>query len=143
MVKRHLLRIFIRWAVLMVLVAAGLLLAAGTASLPTLNGFIVVLAPSLLLMMLAIAPQIAQERGQADDKGHDIGARLALVVLFFATIGPGSPGRGSSALIQQRTRCAQRHCSGYVCCRLWISGLGDEREFILLANHSHSSRAGT
>jgi protein-S-isoprenylcysteine O-methyltransferase Ste14 len=86
MVKRHFLRILIRWAVLMVLVAAGLLLVAGTTSLPMLNGYIVVLAPSLLLMMLAIAPQIAQERGQTDDKGHDIGARLALVVLFFATI---------------------------------------------------------
>jgi len=52
-----------RWAILMVLVAAGLLLVAGTTHLPMLNAYIVALAPSLLVMMLAIAPQIAKSAG--------------------------------------------------------------------------------
>jgi choline-glycine betaine transporter len=55
-----------RWAILMVLVAVGLLLVAGSTRLPMLDVYIVALAPSLLVMMLAIAPQIAQERGSAD-----------------------------------------------------------------------------
>jgi protein-S-isoprenylcysteine O-methyltransferase Ste14 len=50
-----------------------------------LNAYIVVLAPSLLLMMLAISPQIARESRQADDGRDDIRARLALVVLFLVT----------------------------------------------------------
>ncbi len=78
-----------RWAILMVLVAAGLLLVAGTTHLPMLNAYIVALAPSLLVMMLTIAPQIAQERGSADGGKHDLHdlkARLALVVLFLVTI---------------------------------------------------------
>jgi protein-S-isoprenylcysteine O-methyltransferase Ste14 len=78
-----------RWAILMVLVAAGLLLVAGTIHLPMLNAYIVALAPSLLVMMLAIAPRIAQERGSADNGKHDRSdqrARLALVALFLVTI---------------------------------------------------------
>jgi protein-S-isoprenylcysteine O-methyltransferase Ste14 len=79
----------IRWAILMVLVAAGLLFVAGTTHLPLLNAYIVALAPSLLVMMLAIAPRIGQERGSADGGKHDrpdLRARLALVVLFLVTI---------------------------------------------------------
>ncbi len=78
-----------RWAIVMVLIAAGLLLVAGTTHLLILNAYIVALAPSLLLMMLAIAPRIAQERGSADvgkDDLHDRRARLALVSLFLVTI---------------------------------------------------------
>jgi len=75
-----------RWAILMVLVASGLLLVAGTTHLLMLNAYIVALAPSLLIMMLAIAPQIAQERGRAEDGKHDLRARFALVVLFLVTI---------------------------------------------------------
>src|SRR3979490_3523370 len=81
--------ILTRWAILMVLVAAGLLLVAGTTHLPMLNAYIVALAPSLLVMMLAIAPRIAQERGSADGGKrdlYDLRARLALVVLFLVTI---------------------------------------------------------
>jgi protein-S-isoprenylcysteine O-methyltransferase Ste14 len=78
-----------RWAILVVLVAAGLWLVAGSTHLPMLNAYIAALAPSLLVMMLAIAPQIAQERGSADggkNDLHDRRARLALVVLFLVTI---------------------------------------------------------
>ena len=79
-----------RWAILMVLVAAGLLLVAGTTHLPLLNAYIVALAPSLLIMMLAVEPQIAQERGRVDggkdDNLRDIRAHLALVILFLITI---------------------------------------------------------
>jgi protein-S-isoprenylcysteine O-methyltransferase Ste14 len=81
--------ILIRWAILMVLVAAGLLFAAGTTHVRMLNAYIVALAPSLLVMMLAIAPRIAQGRGSADGGKHDLydrRARLALVVLFLVTI---------------------------------------------------------
>lgn len=85
MPKHYLLRTFIRWVVLMVLVATALFLVAGTTRLPMLNAYIVVLAPSLLLMMLAISPQIARESRQADDGRDDIRARLALVVLFLVT----------------------------------------------------------
>src|SRR5258705_5070560 len=89
MSNSNLFSILIRWAILMVLVAATLLLAAGTVHLPMLNAYIVALAPSLLIMMLAIAPQIAKERGSADGGKHDLRdarARLALVVLFLVTI---------------------------------------------------------
>src|SRR5260370_11653629 len=89
MSNSNLFSILIRWAILMVLVASGLLLAAGTAHLPMLNAYIVALAPSLLVMMLAIAPQIAKEGGSADGGKHaihDVRARLALVVLFLVTI---------------------------------------------------------
>jgi len=133
-----------RWAILMVLVAAGLLLVAGTTHLPMLNAYIVALAPSLLVMMLTIAPQIAQERGSADGGKHDLHdlkARLALVVLFLVTI-VGSSRRGPSALVQPRTPCPQRNCAGDVYCGLGISSLGDEREFFLLAGHSRPSRTG-
>jgi protein-S-isoprenylcysteine O-methyltransferase Ste14 len=75
-----------RWGILIVLVSTGLFLAAGTTHLPMLKAYIVALAPSLLVMMLAIAPQIAQERGSADDGKHDERARLALVALFLVTI---------------------------------------------------------
>jgi protein-S-isoprenylcysteine O-methyltransferase Ste14 len=87
--NKNLFHILIRWAILMILVAAGLLLVAGTTHLPLLNAYIVALAPSLLIMMLAVAPQIAQDRGSADggkDDVRDIRARLALVVLFLLTI---------------------------------------------------------
>jgi protein-S-isoprenylcysteine O-methyltransferase Ste14 len=75
-----------RWAILMVLVSAGLLLVAGSIHLPMLNAYIAALAPSLLVMMLAIAPQISQEVGNTDDRKHDQRARLTLVVLFLGTI---------------------------------------------------------
>src|ERR1700730_4517295 len=86
MTSNHLLRILTRWAVLTILVTVGLFSVAGTTHLPMLNAYMVVFAPSLLVMMLAIAPQITQEHGQAEEGGPDIGARLALVLLFLATI---------------------------------------------------------
>jgi protein-S-isoprenylcysteine O-methyltransferase Ste14 len=89
MSNNGLFRTLTRWAILMILVAAGLFLAAGSPHLPMLNAYIVALAPSLLIMMLAIAPQIAQERGNADGGKDDLtdrGARLALVALFLFTI---------------------------------------------------------
>src|SRR5258705_13976864 len=89
MSNSNLFPILIRWAILMVFVAAGLLVAAGTAHLPMLNAYIVALAPSLLVMTLAIAPQIAKERGSADGGKHDLHdarSRLDLVVLLFVTI---------------------------------------------------------
>jgi protein-S-isoprenylcysteine O-methyltransferase Ste14 len=79
----------IRWAILIILVAAGLLFVAGTTHLAMLNAYIVALAPSLLVMMLAMAPRIAQERGSGESGKHDLHdlrARLALVVLFLVTI---------------------------------------------------------
>jgi protein-S-isoprenylcysteine O-methyltransferase Ste14 len=87
--NNHLFSTLTRWALLMVLVAAGLLLVAGTTHLLMLNAYIVALAPSLLVMMLAIAPRIAEEGGSADvgkDDLHDRRARLALVSLFLVTI---------------------------------------------------------
>jgi len=76
----------IRWAILTVLVAAGLLFVAGTTHLPMLDAYIVALGPSMLVMMLAMAPRIAQERGSAESGKHDLRARLSLVVLFLVTI---------------------------------------------------------
>jgi protein-S-isoprenylcysteine O-methyltransferase Ste14 len=70
----------------MVLIIVGLFFVAGTAHLRTLNAYLVVLAPSLLVMMLAIAPQITQELGRAEEGEPDIRARLALVLLFLVTI---------------------------------------------------------
>src|SRR5258707_11353584 len=89
MSNSNLFPILIRWAILMVLVTAGLLLATGTAHLPILNAYIVAFAPSRLIMMLAIAPQIAKECGSADGGKHDLHdarARLPLVALFLVTI---------------------------------------------------------
>jgi protein-S-isoprenylcysteine O-methyltransferase Ste14 len=86
MTSNHLLRILTRWAVLTILVSVGLFSVAGTTHLRMLNAYIVVFAPSLLVMMLTIAPQITQERGQAEEGGHDVRVRLALVLLFLVTI---------------------------------------------------------
>ena len=87
--KINLFSTLIRWAILLVLVAAGLLLVAGTIRLPTLDAYIAALGPSLLVMMLAVTPRIARERESADagnDDLHDRRARLALVTLFLVTI---------------------------------------------------------
>jgi protein-S-isoprenylcysteine O-methyltransferase Ste14 len=70
----------------MVLVITGLFLAAGTWHLRMLNAFIVALGSSLLMMMLAIEPQITQDSGHADDQTEDTRARLALVSLFLFTM---------------------------------------------------------
>jgi len=89
MSNKNLVPTLTRWAILMVLVAVGLLLVAGSTHLPMLDVYIVALAPSLLVMMLAIAPQIAQERRSADGGKqdlHDRRARLALIGLFLVTI---------------------------------------------------------
>jgi protein-S-isoprenylcysteine O-methyltransferase Ste14 len=86
MTKNHIFRTFLRWLVLTAFLASGLLLTAGTTRLPMLNAYIIVLAPSLLIMMLAIAPQIARDRGPTNDEKRDIRARLALVALFLLTI---------------------------------------------------------
>src|SRR4030081_1904601 len=89
MSNKRLFPTLIRWANLMFLLAAGLLFVAGTTHLPMLNAYIVALAPSLLVMMPAMAPRIAQERASADSGKHDLRdlrARLALVVLFLITI---------------------------------------------------------
>ena len=84
--NNHLFKILMRWAFLTVLVVLGSFLVAGTTHLGMLNTYLVVFAPSLLVMMLAIAPQINQEHGQAEQGGSDIRARLALVLFFLATI---------------------------------------------------------
>jgi protein-S-isoprenylcysteine O-methyltransferase Ste14 len=89
MSNNYLFPTLIRWAILVVLVAGGLLFVAGTTHLPMLNAYIVALGPSLLVMMLAMAPRIVQERASADSGKHDLHdlrARLALVVLFLFTI---------------------------------------------------------
>jgi protein-S-isoprenylcysteine O-methyltransferase Ste14 len=87
--KNNLFSTLIRWVILMVLVSTGLFVVAGTTHLPILNAYIVALALSLLVMMLAIAPRIAQERGNANDGEHDVSdkrARSGLVVLFLLTL---------------------------------------------------------
>jgi len=129
----------------MVLVTAGLLLAAGTAHLPMLNAYIVALAPSLLVMMVAIAPQIAKERGSADGGKHDLhdaGARLALVVLFLVTIFMAALDVGRLHVSNHVPLALSLIALVMYNCGVGISGLGDEREFFLLAGHSRPSRAG-
>jgi protein-S-isoprenylcysteine O-methyltransferase Ste14 len=87
--KNNLFSTLIRWVILMVLVSTGLFVVAGTTHLPILNAYIVALALSLLMMMLAIAPRIAQERGSVDDGEHDVSdkrARSGLVALFLLTL---------------------------------------------------------
>jgi protein-S-isoprenylcysteine O-methyltransferase Ste14 len=86
MTNNRVFNIVIRWAVLTVLVILGLFRVAGTTHPRTLVAYVLALAPSLLVMMLAVAPQISQEHGQAEESGPDIGARLALVVCFLVTI---------------------------------------------------------
>jgi protein-S-isoprenylcysteine O-methyltransferase Ste14 len=87
MAINHLLLLLIRWAILMFLIATALLLIAGSTHLPMLNAYIVVFAPSLLAMMLTIAPQIAHEHKQAEEQwGADKTLRAALVILFIATV---------------------------------------------------------
>lgn len=83
----YLLLVFIRWAIMTLLLAAGLFLLSGSTHLQTLNAYILVFAPSLLTMMLAVAPRITQDCKQAEVKGgSDRKVRAALVALFLATI---------------------------------------------------------
>ncbi len=87
MTKGHLIGVLIRWAILMLLFGKGLLFVAGSTHLRLLNAYILVFAPSLLAMMLAIAPQITHEQKQAEKNGRsDRKLRSALVVLFIATL---------------------------------------------------------
>src|SRR5258708_3934877 len=87
MAMNLIIRIVIRWAFVMFVLAGGLILVAGTTHLWTLNAYTVVLAPSLLAMMLAIAPQLMRENRKADERSKSDGAiRLAHLVLFVVTL---------------------------------------------------------
>jgi protein-S-isoprenylcysteine O-methyltransferase Ste14 len=83
----YLLLVVVRWIIMTLLLAAGLFLVSGNTHLRMLNAFILVFAPSLLAMMLAVSPRIAQDCKQAETKGgSDRKVRAVLVVLFLATI---------------------------------------------------------
>ena len=87
MTLNHFFRILIRWAILVFLLAKGLLLIAGSTHLRMLNAYIAIFVASLLVMMVAIGPRIAQQPRQAEKRGApDRIVRTALVTLFIATI---------------------------------------------------------
>ena len=80
-------RILVRWAVLTILLAGGLFLAAGTTQIPMLRAYPAVFSALLLVTILAVSPELAQERAHPSEKGADSGVRFASGLLFLTTVG--------------------------------------------------------
>jgi protein-S-isoprenylcysteine O-methyltransferase Ste14 len=86
MTSNGFIKILIRWVALSCFIVIGLFFIAGTKHLLMLNAYIVTMVPSLLVMMLAIAPQLAQQGEQAEQDKRDVRVRSSLVVFALATI---------------------------------------------------------
>jgi len=83
----YVLRTLSRWAILTALLTAGLFLAAGTTQVISLRAYIVVFSAMLLVTMLAVCPELAQERANPGSEGKDQGVRFASGFLFLVTVG--------------------------------------------------------
>ena len=80
-------RILCRWAILTILFAGGLFLAAGTTQIPLLRVYVALFSVLLLVTMLVVSPELAQERAHPGEGGADSRARFASGLLFLATVG--------------------------------------------------------
>ncbi len=84
---RYIFHTLSRWAILTSLLTTGLFLAAGTTHVALLRAYIVVFAVLLLVTMLAVQPELAQERAHPGGDGQDQGVRFSSGFLFLVTVG--------------------------------------------------------
>jgi protein-S-isoprenylcysteine O-methyltransferase Ste14 len=76
----------IRWAVLTSLLSAMLFIAAGGTEIPSLRDYVAVLSTLLLFTMVAVDPELAQERARPAGRDIDPGSRTASGFLFLVTV---------------------------------------------------------
>ena len=84
--RSYLIRTFGRWALLTFSFALLLFFAAGTAEIASLSAYITTFSGLLLVTMLAVHPDLAEERIHAHEGARDSGARLASGFLFLLTV---------------------------------------------------------
>jgi len=84
--RSYLARTVGRWALLTLSFAFLLFFAAGTTQIASLRAYITTFSGLLLVTMLAVHPDLAQERVHAHEGALDSGARLASGFLFLLTV---------------------------------------------------------
>lgn len=84
--KRDTLCLLARWVMITASLSAFLFLAAGTTHITSIRCYLAVFSTLLLVTMLSVDPQLAQERTHPGDAGVDGGVRLAAGFLFLLTL---------------------------------------------------------
>ena len=84
--RSYLARTVGRWALLTLSFAFLLFFAAGTTQIASLRAYITTFSGLLLVTMLAVHPDLAEERIHAHEGARDSGARLASGFLFLLTV---------------------------------------------------------
>ena len=84
--KSYVTRTFGRWALLTVSFALLLFFAAGTTEIASLRAYVTTFSGLLLVTMLAVHPDLAEERIHAHEGALDSGTRLASGFLFLVTV---------------------------------------------------------
>ena len=84
--RSYVIRTFGRWALLTFSFALLLFFATGTTEIASLRAYITTFSGLLLVTMLAVHPDLAQERVHAHEGALDSGARLATGFLFLVTV---------------------------------------------------------
>lgn len=90
--RKHTLRVLCQWAVFTVLLASVLFAVAGTTRLMFLRAYIGIFAIILLVNALLLDRGLSKER--LDPGGQDKSERLAIGLLFLATLGLASADAG-------------------------------------------------
>jgi protein-S-isoprenylcysteine O-methyltransferase Ste14 len=84
--RSYVTRTFGRWALLTFSFALLLFFAAGTTEIASLRAYITTFSGLLLVTMLAVHPDLAEERVHAQQRSLDCGTRLASGFLFLVTL---------------------------------------------------------
>src|SRR5215831_1056673 len=84
--RSYVTRTFCRWALLIFSFALFLFFAAGTTEIASLRAYITTFSGLLLVTMLAVHPDLAEERIHAHEGALDSGTRLASGFLFLVTV---------------------------------------------------------
>jgi protein-S-isoprenylcysteine O-methyltransferase Ste14 len=84
--KRDTLCLLARWLTITASLSALLFLAAGTTHITSIRCYLAVFSTLLLVTMLSVDPQLAEERIHSRDAGVDGGVRLAAGFLFLLTL---------------------------------------------------------
>jgi protein-S-isoprenylcysteine O-methyltransferase Ste14 len=84
--RSYLARTTARWALLTLSFAGLLFFTAGTTEIASLRAYITAFSGLLLVTMLAVHPDLAEERVHAHEGSLDSGARLATGFLFLVTL---------------------------------------------------------
>ncbi len=84
--RSYLARTTARWALLTLSFAGLLFFTAGTTEIASLRAYITAFSGLILVTMLAVHPELAEERVHAHEGSLDSGARLATGFLFLLTV---------------------------------------------------------